>query len=219
MTKTLIPLLIAAGAARLQVPQKTVLLRQGEPATGSMFFIVSGEVALTVVSDQGRAAILSHLGPTDFVGEESLSAQANHSYTATAVSPCGLLHFNSSHIRKIAATGPAIGDYVMSFLIRRLVNVEAEMINLIFNSSEKRLARTLLKLAKYGTRDGPRPISHMTHEMLAERVGTTRARITHFMNKFRRLGLIEYNGAIKVHSKLSSVVLGAPRATEDHQLP
>jgi len=149
-----------------------------------------------------------------FVGEACLTEQQFYLDTATAFSDCIVLGISAKRMNALLKKNPHLSAYFTHYLLRHSLDVQADLVDHLFNSSEKRLARILLQLANFGASGKLQEIPHMTQELLAERVGTTRARISFFMNKFRRLGLIEYNGAIKVHSGLLNVILHDSRLTE-----
>lgn len=210
----LIKTLVAGGARAIIKRAKSVVFVQGERAD-SIFFIVRGRVETTVVSRQGKEGAIALCKKGDFVGETSLTQLPLYLDSATAVTDCDLLVLSSAQMREILHKKRAAATYFTNFLLQRTLDVQADLIDHLFNSSEKRLARVLLLLANFGHEGRLEPITHVTHDMLAQRVGTTRARVSFFMNKFRRLGLIEYNGRIKVHSGLLNVVLHDSRLTPE----
>jgi CRP-like cAMP-binding protein len=211
---TLAKLLLAAGAQRIRKRPKSLLFAQGE-RSDTIYFIISGRVESSVVSPQGKEGTIALFAKGDFVGEASLTQQPVYLDSATAVTECDLLVLDSEHMRGLHQRSARVAVYFTDFLLKRTLDVQADLIDHLFNSSEKRLARVLLLLANFGKEGRLEPITNVTHDMLAQRVGTTRSRISYFMNKFRRLGLIEYNGEIRVHSGLLNVVLHDARlATE-----
>lgn len=212
--KALVTALIAGGAKRLHKAAKSPVFAQGV-LSDSIFYIVKGKVETSVVSKQGKEGTIAQYKAGDFVGEASLTQQSLYLESATAINDCELLSLNKDQMREVLRKEPRAGIYFTNFLLQRTLDVQADLVDHLFNSSEKRLARVLMLLANFDHDGRLEPINHVTHEMLAQRVGTTRARITHFMNKFRRLGLIEYNGAIKVHSGLLNVVLNDSRLKPD----
>jgi len=184
-----------------------VIFSQGESAD-AVFYIQTGQVKVTVVSEQGREAVVAVLGPDEFCGEGSLAGQALRMGTASAMTDCVVTRVEKGAVIRVLREEPAFAEMFLAHVLTRTMRVEADLVDQLFNSSEKRLARTLLLLANFGEEDGPRPILvKVSQETLAEMIGTTRSRVSHFMNKFRRLGLITYNGSIEVHSSLLNVVL------------
>jgi CRP/FNR family cyclic AMP-dependent transcriptional regulator len=215
---TLVPFALSArivhGLQILNVPRGQIIFSQG--AVGdAVFYIQKGAVRLTVVSTGGKEAILALQGAGDFIGEECLLApHARHKTTAAALTPCTLLRMGKAAMEKALHTEHAFSDFFVAFLLARNVRLEENLIDQLFNSSEKRLARVLLLLARFGGNGGPETVIPRTsQEMLAEMVGTTRSRVSLFMNRFRQLGYIDYHyGAVRVHASLLSVVLGGPDA-------
>jgi CRP/FNR family cyclic AMP-dependent transcriptional regulator len=195
-----------AGAIHCRKAPKESLFAQGS-ASDNIYFINRGKVQITVVSKQGREGIIALLTEGDFAGEISLTPQPLYLDSGTAITDCDILKVSSKLMLQILETSRLLAEYFTRFLLERTMDVQAELVDHLFNSSEKRLARVLLLLANFGQTGKLEPIAHITQEMLADRVGTTRARISFFMNKFRRLGLIDYNGSINVHSGLLNVVL------------
>lgn len=202
----LIKTLIAGGARSLIKRAKAAVFVQGQPAD-SIYFVVRGRVETTVVSRQGKEGAIALCTKGDFVGEACLTPLPLYLDSASAVTDCELLVLSSAQMRAVLHKKRGAAVYFTNFLLQRTLDVQADLIDHLFNSSEKRLARVLLLLANFGREGRLEPITHVTHDMLAQRVGTTRARVSFFMNKFRRLGLIEYIGTIKVHSGLLNVVL------------
>jgi CRP/FNR family transcriptional regulator, cyclic AMP receptor protein len=181
---------------------------QGDRAT-SVMYIQNGSVKLSVVSDVGKEAVLTILGPGDFLGEGSMASQSVRMGTATAVTPTTLLVIEKDEMIRVLHAEHAFSDHFVSYMLARNIRIEEDLIDQLFNSSEKRLARTLLLLARYGKEDHPNGVlSKVSQETLAEMIGTTRSRVNFFMNKFRKLGFIQYNnGGFQVHKSLLSVVL------------
>jgi CRP/FNR family cyclic AMP-dependent transcriptional regulator len=180
---------------------------QGDPAD-SVFFIQSGKVKKTVVSEQGREAVVALLGTGDFFGEGCLAGEALRLATVSAMTKCVVVRISKEDITRVLHEEPAFAELFISHLLARNSRVEEDLVDQLFNSSEKRLARLLLLLANFGKERRPEPIiPKISQETLAEMIGTTRARVSFFMNKFRQLGLIDYNGKIEVHSSLLNVVL------------
>lgn len=184
-----------------------VIFSQGESAD-AVFYVQSGQVKVTVVSEQGREAVVAVLGPDEFCGEGSLAGQALRMGTASAMTDCVVTRVEKAAIIRVLHEEPAFAEMFLAHVLTRTMRVEEDLVDQLFNSSEKRLARTLLLLANFGKEGSPQPIlAKVSQETLAEMIGTTRSRVSHFMNKFRRLGLITYNGSIEVHSSLLNVVL------------
>jgi len=183
------------------------VFRQGDPGD-AVFYIQKGRVKLTVVSDQGKEAVVALLGRSAFFGEGCLAGQAKRISTAVALSDAVISRIERSTIIQLIHDEPEFSEIFIAHLLGRAVRVEADLIDQLFNSSEKRLARILLLLAKFGKESDPEPmIAKISQETLAQMIGTTRARVSFFMNKFRRLGFISYNGRIEVHSSLLNAVL------------
>jgi CRP-like cAMP-binding protein len=180
---------------------------QGKPAD-SVFYIQKGKVKVTVVSEQGKEAVVAVLGPDEFCGEGCLTGQPLRLATATAMTECEIMRLEKAVMIRVLHEEPAFSEMFVSHLLARTVRVEADLVDQLFNSSEKRLARALLLLANFGKDGRPEPIiAKVSQETLAEMIGTTRSRVSYFMNKFRKLGLIDYNGRIEIHSSLLNVVL------------
>jgi CRP-like cAMP-binding protein len=186
-----------------------VVFSQGDPAD-SVFYIHEGKVKVTVISEQGKEAIVAVLGPDEFCGEGCLTGQPLRIATATAMTECNIMRLEKAGVVRVLHDEPAFSEMFVSHLLARTIRVEADLVDQLFNSSEKRLARALLLLANFGKEGRPEPIiARVSQETLAEMIGTTRSRVNHFMNKFRQLGFIDYNstGTMEVHSSLLSVVL------------
>jgi CRP/FNR family cyclic AMP-dependent transcriptional regulator len=184
-----------------------VVFSQGDPAD-AVFFIQKGKVKLTVVSGQGKEAVVAMLGRNEFFGEGCLAGQSQRISTVVAVSDSAISRIEKSTIVDVIHNEPAFSEVFIAHLLGRAVRIEADLIDQLFNSSEKRLARLLLLLANFGKDSEPEPvIAKISQETLAQMIGTTRARVSFFMNKFRKLGFISYNGGIEVHSSLLNAVL------------
>jgi CRP/FNR family cyclic AMP-dependent transcriptional regulator len=184
-----------------------VVYRQGEPAD-SVFYLQTGKAKVTVASAQGKEAVVAILGIGDFFGEGCLGGQTLRFATVTALTECVIVRMNKADIARIIHEEPAFAELFISHLLHRNSRVEEDLVDQLFNSSEKRLARTLLLLANFGKEGEPAPvIAKISQATLADMVGTTRSRVSAFMNKFRKLGLIDYNGHIEVHRSLLNVVL------------
>jgi CRP/FNR family transcriptional regulator, cyclic AMP receptor protein len=198
----------ANGGRSLSKYQKDkVIFSQGDPAD-AVFYIQKGQVKITVVSEQGKEAVVAVLGPDEFCGEGCLTGQPRRMATATAMTECGIMRLEKAAIIRVLHEEPAFSEMFVSHLLARTIRVEADLVDQLFNSSEKRLARALLLLANFGKEGRAEPIlAKISQETLAEMIGTTRARVSFFMNKFRRLGLIDYNGHIEIYSSLLNVIL------------
>jgi len=185
----------------------TIIFSQGNPAD-AVFYIHEGKVKIVVTSEHGKEAVVAVLGAGEFFGEGCLIAQPLRLATATALSECMVMRVAKAQMVRVLHAEPTFAEVFTAHLLTRKNRVEEDLIDQLFNSSEKRLARTLLLLANFGKEGKPEPVITKIHlETLAEMVGTTRPRISFFMNKFRKLGLIDYNGHLEVHSSLLNVVL------------
>jgi CRP-like cAMP-binding protein len=185
----------------------TVIFAQGDPAT-TVMYMESGVARLSIVSFAGKKAVVGVLGEGDFFGEGCLAGQLQRMATATAMAPCAVLVVDKPEIVRLLHTQQAFADRFLSHMLTRSLRIEEDLLDQLFNSTEKRLARTLLLLARYGTAEAThRALPKVSQELLAEMVGTTRSRINFLMNKFRRLGFIEYNGVLKINNALLRVVL------------
>jgi CRP/FNR family transcriptional regulator, cyclic AMP receptor protein len=199
----------SAGATRGTATYHTgkTVFAQGQPSD-SVMYIQKGGIKISVVSRTGKEAVVAMLGPGDFFGEGALTGQSIRLGTATATTLTTVLIIEKSAMLRLLRDEPAFSERFLSYMLARNLRIEADLVDHLFNSSEKRLARALLLLARYGDQGGPeRRIPKISQETLAEMVGTTRSRVNFFMNKFRDLGFIEYNGDIKVNTALLSVVL------------
>jgi CRP/FNR family transcriptional regulator, cyclic AMP receptor protein len=186
---------------------KETVFAQGNPAKNVMY-IQEGGVKLTVVNETGKEAVVAILGPGDFFGEGCLTGQSNCMATATAVAPTTVLVIEKNEMTRVLHEEHEFSDRFIAYALARNIRVEEDLVDQLFNSSEKRLARTLLLLARYGAQGHPQKVlSKVSQEMLAEMIGTTRSRVNLFMNKFRKLGFIQYNGEIHINNSLLSVVL------------
>jgi CRP/FNR family cyclic AMP-dependent transcriptional regulator len=191
--------------AKLRKNQK--LYAQGDVAD-SVFYIQKGKVKITVISEHGKEAVIAILEKDAFTGEGCLGGQAVRITTATALTECEVMRIEKDSIISILHEESGFSELFVAHLLVRNIRVEADLVDQLFNSSEKRLARTLLLLANFGKEGKPEPvITKVSQETLAEMIGTTRSRVSFFMNKFRKLGFISYNGKIEVHSSLLNVVL------------
>jgi CRP/FNR family transcriptional regulator, cyclic AMP receptor protein len=183
-----------------------VIFAQGDPST-SVIYVQKGAVRLSVLSHSGKEAIVAMLGGGDFLGEGALAGQRVRMGTATAVSTTSVLVVPTQQMAKLLREAPDFSNRFIEFMLSRNIRIEEDLVDQLFNSSEKRLARTLMLIARYGMADQPAILPKLSQEMLAEMIGTTRSRVNFFMNKFRRLGFIEYNGGLKINPALLSVVL------------
>jgi CRP-like cAMP-binding protein len=210
MTFNLAVFLEEAGVGRkvVHLQPKQVFFSQGDPAV-SIFYLRTGRAKLTVVSSEGKEGTVAILPSGEFIGEESLaSVGALHLATATAMVACTALEIAREEMIRVMHEERALSDMYLKFLLARSMRTQADLVDQLFNSSEKRLARILLLMAEFGEPGEPEPfIPPITQETLAEMVGTTRSRVSFFMNRFRKLGLIEYNGRIRVHKSLINVIL------------
>jgi len=199
----------SSGATRSIVvrPGERKLFSQGDPAK-SVFYIQEGAVKLSVLAKTGKEAVVAMFGPGDFVGEGALTGQTNRLASATASLPTRVMEIQVGDMLRLLHSHSEFSDVFIAYTLARNMRVEADLVDQLFNRSEKRLARALLLLARYGTPDAThRALPKISQEVLAEIVGTTRSRVNFFMNKFRKLGFIDYNGGIKVHDSLLTVVL------------
>ena len=187
--------------------KEDVIFQQGS-AADSVFYIQKGKIKIVVASEQGKEAVVAILGPGEFFGEGCLIGQPLRLATARAMIASKVMRVDKAEMVSVLHAEPAFGELFMAHLLTRNSRVEEDLVDQLFNSSEKRLARTLLLLANFGKEGGPQPVTiPISQETLAEIIGTTRPRVSHFMNKFRKLGFISYNGNLEVHSSLLSVVL------------
>jgi CRP/FNR family transcriptional regulator, cyclic AMP receptor protein len=199
----------SAGVARkvTEFKKQETIFSQGDPCRG-VFYIQKGGVRLSVVNESGKEAVVAVLGPGDFFGEGCLAGQPTRIGTATAIAPTTALVIEKSEMIRVLHSEHEFSDRFISFMLARNIRIEEDLVDQLFNSSEKRLARTLLLLARYGKEDKlQRVLPKVSQEMLAEMVGTTRSRVNFFMNKFRKLGFIKYNGGLQIDNSLLSVVL------------
>jgi CRP-like cAMP-binding protein len=199
----------SAGGARrvVEYRRSQKIYSQGDPAT-SVMYVQKGGVKLTVVNETGKEAVVAILGPGDFFGEGCLTGRSICMVSATTIVPTTVLVIEKDEMIRVLHEEHEFSDRFIAYMLARNVRVEEDLIDQLFNSSEKRLARTLLLLARYGARGHPQKVlPRVSQEMLAEMIGTTRSRVNFFMNKFRKLGFIKYNGEIHVNNSLLSVVL------------
>jgi CRP-like cAMP-binding protein len=210
MTFDLAAFLENAGVGRkvVHLQPKQAFFLQGSPAD-SIFYLRTGRAKLTVVSPEGKEATVALLSSGEFIGEESLASVGGlHLATAAALVVCTALQIMREEMIRVMYEERSFSEMYMKFLLARSMRTQADLVDQLFNSSEKRLARVLLLLAEFGEPGSPEPLlPPITQETLAEMVGTTRARVSFFMNRFRKLGLIEYNGRIRVHKSLINVIV------------
>ncbi len=210
MTFDLATFLEEAGVGRklVHLQPKQVFFSQGDSAD-SIFYLRTGRAKLTVVSEEGKEATIALLSSGEFIGEESLASVGGlHLATATSIAVCTALRIEREEMVRVMHAEHAFSEMFLKFLLARSMRSQADLVDQLFNSSEKRLARILLLLAEFGEPDKPEHlIPPITQETLAEMIGTTRSRVSFFMNRFRKLGLIDYNGRIRVHRSLLNVVL------------
>jgi CRP/FNR family cyclic AMP-dependent transcriptional regulator len=198
-----------AGVARKVIEYRRAesIYSQGDAAE-TVMYIQKGGVKFSVVNGSGKEAVVAMFGPSDFFGEGCMAGQAVRMGTATAVTPTTLLVIQKKELLRVLHTEHELSDHFIAYMLGRNIRVEEDLIDQLFNSSEKRLARTLLLLARYGAQEKPDSVlPKVSQETLASMIGTTRSRVNFFMNKFRKLGFIEYNGKIKVNKSLLTVVL------------
>ena len=198
-----------AGVARkvIEFKKAEVVYSQGDAAK-SIMYLQAGGIKLSVVNEVGKEAVVAILEPGDFFGEGCLAGQPVRMGTATAITPSAVLNIEKSEMFKVLHEQHAFSDRFLTFMLARNIRIEEDLIDQLFNSSEKRLARTLLLLARYGKEDRPQGVlPKVSQETLAEMIGTTRSRINFFMNKFRKLGFIKYNGGLQINTSLLTVVL------------
>jgi CRP/FNR family cyclic AMP-dependent transcriptional regulator len=195
---------------------KVVVYRRGDlvfsqgDAAGDVRYLQKGTIKLSVLSRIGKEAVVAMLGPGDFFGEGVLTGQTLRMGTATAVVPCSVLIIEKDAMVRLLHEEPAFSDRFITYMLARNIRIEADLVDQLFNSSEKRLARVLLLLARYGEANPVSPqraVPKLSQETLAEMIGATRSRVNFFMNKFRKLGFIEYNGGIKINASLLNIVL------------
>jgi CRP/FNR family cyclic AMP-dependent transcriptional regulator len=199
---------IGDGRTISKLRRNEILFTQGDPAD-AVFYIQRGKVKLTVVSDRGKEAVVAILGADEFCGEGCLAGQPRRIATVTTMTECMVMRLQKASIIRTLRDEPAFSELFISHLLARTIRVEADLVDHLFNSSEKRLARLLLLLANFGKEGRHEPIiAKISQETLAEMIGTTRSRVSFFMNRFRRLGFVDYNGGdLEVNSALLNVIL------------
>jgi CRP-like cAMP-binding protein len=198
---------VGQGQTSLLFHKKHTVFSQGDAAE-AVFYIQTGKVKLTVVSQRGKEAVIAILVPGAFFGESCLAGQVVRTATATAVEASDIVRIDKDAMIRVLHEEPAFAELFMGYLLAHTIRIEEDLVDHLFNSSEKRLARALLLLARFGKEGKPETvIAKISQETLAEMIGTTRSRVSFFMNKFRKLGFIDYNGKLHVHSSLLNVVL------------
>lgn len=199
---------VGSGKTILKSEKTAVLFSQGDPAD-AVFYVTKGKVKITVVSPQGKEAVVGIITPTNFFGEGCLAGQPLRMSTALTMEEASIVRIEKAAMIRVLHEEPIFSELFMVYLLSRNVRIEEDLVDQLFNSSEKRLARLLLLLARFGKEGNVEKIviPKISQETLAEMIGTTRSRVSFFMNKFKKLGLIEYNGELRVHSSLINIVL------------
>src|SRR5579872_1890236 len=198
---------VGKGRTISEYRKNQVVFSQGDVGD-AIFYINKGKVKLTVVSNSGKEAVIAILGIGDFLGEGCLAGRALCLATATTMTDCSIVRLEKPATIRVLHEEPAFSELFLSYLLTRNMRIEEDLVDQLFNSSEKRLARVLLLLAHFGKEGKPEPVvAKISQEMLAEMIGTTRSRVSFFMNKFRKMGFIEYNGGLHVNSSLLNIVL------------
>jgi CRP/FNR family transcriptional regulator, cyclic AMP receptor protein len=198
---------VAKGRIISTLQKGDVIFRQGHDAD-SVLYIQTGKVKVTVISQEGKEAIVALLGQDQFLGEGCLIGQPKRLATAIAMTECSIMEVEKAEIQRVIKDETAFSQMFVSHILARSARVEEDLVDQLFNSTEKRLARVLLLMANFGKEGRPEPVvAKISQETIAEMIGTTRSRVSHFMNKFRKLGFIDYNGHLRVNSSLLSVVL------------
>jgi CRP-like cAMP-binding protein len=198
---------VGKGRTKADHQKHQSIFSQGDPADG-IFYIQKGKVKLTVVSSEGKEAVIALLGVGDFFGEGCLAGQVQRMATAATMSDCTIVRLDKAEVMRLLSREPTFSEMFLHYLLTRNIRIEEDLVDHLFNSSEKRLARVLLLLANFGKDGQPETvIPKISQETLAEIVGTTRSRVSFFMNRFRKLGFIQYNGTLEVHKSLLHVIL------------
>ncbi len=198
---------VGSGKTTLMSIKKQIIFSQGD-ASDAVFYIQTGKIKLSVVSQQGKEAIITVLGKGSFFGEGCLAGQLVCMATAITMEDATLVRIEKTAMIRVLHNEPAFSELFLAYLLGRNIRIQEDLVDHLFNSSEKRLARVLLLMAQFGKEGKPEPVvSKVSQEMLAEMVGTTRSRVSFFMNKFRKLGFVYYNGGLHVHSSLLNIVL------------
>ncbi len=198
---------VGRGKSALSIGKNKIIFSQGDTAD-AVFYIQEGKVKLTVISHQGKEAVIAILERGDFFGEACLAGRSARLSTATTLVASKIVRIDKTAMLRVLHDQPTFSELFLTYLLSRNMRIEEDLVDQLFNSSEKRLARVLLLLAHIGKEGKPEPIlAKISQETLADMIGTTRSRVSFFMNKFRKLGFIDYNGGLKVHSSLLSIVL------------
>jgi CRP-like cAMP-binding protein len=198
---------VGDGRTITRYQKNKAVYRRGEPAD-ALFYLQEGRAKVSVVSGQGKEAVVAFLAAGEFFGEGCIGGQLLRLATVVALNDCVVTCMPKAEVLRVIRKEPAFAQLFISHLLARNARIEEDLVDQLFNSSEKRLARTLLLLANFGKEGEPEPIlAQISQETLADMIGTTRSRVSHFMNKFRRMGLIDYNGRIEIHRSLLNVVL------------
>jgi CRP-like cAMP-binding protein len=198
---------VGEGRTVAEYAKDQVVFSQGDPAN-AVFYIQKGKIKLTVVSNNGKEAVIAILDSGDFLGEGCLTTQPLRMATATAISDCSIVRLEKAAMIRVLRDEPAFSEMFLAYVLSRNMRIEEDLVDQLFNSSEKRLARVLLLMANFGKEGKPEPvIAKISQETLAGMIGTTRSRVSFFMNKFRKMGFIEYNGGLHVNSSLLNIVL------------
>ena len=198
---------IGAGRTIANYHTDQIVFAQGDQAE-SVFYIQKGKAKVNILSEAGKEAVVAILSAGDFFGEECLNGHSRRLASVAAMAECSIMRIEKAALLRVLKDEPAFSEMFIVFLLNRNVRMQEDLVDQLFNSSEKRLARTLLLLANFGKENGPENvIPQISQATLADMIGTTRSRVSSFMNKFRRLGFIDYNGELKVHNSLLNVVL------------
>jgi CRP-like cAMP-binding protein len=198
---------VGNGRTIAEYSKDQMVFSQGD-AADAIFYVQKGKIKLTVVSNRGKEAVIAILNSGDFLGEGCLAAQPLRMATASTISDCSIVRLEKAAMIRVLHDEPTFSEMFVSYLLSRNMRIEEDLVDQLFNSSEKRLARVLLLLSHFGKEGKPEPvIAKISQETLAEMIGTTRSRVSLFMNKFRKMGFIEYNGGLHVHSSLLNIVL------------
>jgi CRP-like cAMP-binding protein len=198
---------VGKGRTIAEYSKGQMVFSQGDPAN-AVFYIQKGKIKLTVVSNAGKEAVIAILDGGDFLGEGCLTTQSLRMATATAISDCSLVRLEKAAMIRVLHEEPAFSEMFLAYVLSRNMRIEEDLVDQLFNSSEKRLARVLLLLAHFGKEGKPEPVvAKISQETLAEMIGTIRSRVSFFMNRFRKMGFIEYNGGLHVNSSLLNIVL------------
>jgi CRP-like cAMP-binding protein len=198
---------VGRGRQIMDFRKAQTVFAQGD-AAAAIYYVQKGKIKITVVSDQGKEAVIALLGEGDFFGEGCLAGQPRRMSTVTALTACSIVRIAKADAVRVLHEEPAFSEMFLNYLLSRNIRIEEDLVDQLFNSSEKRLARVLLLLANFGKEGKPETvIPKISQQTLAEIVGTTRSRVSFFMNKFRKLGFVSYNGRLEVHSSLLNVVL------------